>query len=155
MRAAQQSTEPCRDCEHSARDSVLEHSPLPQPVRVCWPPALCPSPSVQLQWPIKFTGFFTLSVADIASGVSPPSTGYYLNTCPSMGPVSFSGLQGDTYTQLGSTTQDPFLKAGANTPPFIDLTRTESFLSELIHSSFSVITQSLELWSKNWGSQIC
>lgn len=72
-----------------------------------------------------------------------------------MAPVSFSGLQGDTYTQLGSPTQDPFLKAGANTPSFTDLTRAESFLSELIHSSFSVITQSLELWSKNWGSQIC
>lgn len=96
-----------------------------------------------------------LSVAGIATGVSPVSTGYYLNTCPSKGPVSFSQFQGDIYSQLGSTTQDPFLRAGANTPAFTDLSRAESFLSELIHSSFSVITQNLELWSKNWGSHIC
>lgn len=149
---AQHSTVPCRDCEYPARYSVLEQSPVQAASKGLL--ATCPLP---FSWcsQIEFTGFLTLSVADIATAVPPPSTGHCLNTCASLGPVSFPGLQGDTYSQLGSTTQDLFLKAGANTPPFTDLTRAESFLSESIHSSFSVITWNLELWSKNWGSQIC
>lgn len=127
-------------------ETLLEQSPGQQPARVCWPPALCPSPGVH---PLSSL------VSSHCQWLTLPSTGYCLNTCASLGPVSFPGLQGDTYSQLGSTTQDLFLKAGADTPPFTDLTRADSFLSESIHSSFSVITQNLELWSKSWGSQIC